>query len=99
MPGILKVANANITNITNEELNTLTTLVAQIQVNIQNLQSSVDEFNSKISTLQQDVDDNKAEFDAIVGGASGNLDTLEGNIENIEQALLNDDDVDFALRS
>ena len=99
MPGLLKVANANITNLTNKELNDLSTLVAKIESDIQNLQSSVNEFNSNISSLQQNVDINKAKFDAIVGGASRNLDTLEGNIENIEQALHDDDDVDFALRT
>lgn len=105
MPGVLKVTSANIANLTNEELNTLTALVSQIQVNIQDLQTSVNTFNTTISNLQTTKADASAvqtlrdEFDAIVGGASGNLDTLEGNIENIEQALLVDSDVTFALQS
>ena len=49
MPGTLKVSQANIGVLSNEQLNNLIALVDTIQTNVQTLQSSVESFNNTVT--------------------------------------------------
>jgi chromosome segregation ATPase len=59
MPGLLKVKNAVISNLTNDQLTQLTSLVSTIQLQVTSLETSIAQFNNIVAVLDQRISDER----------------------------------------